>query len=214
MSLTYKYIFNVYNEDISWFSNDKDIMDNAIIYNKGNPLHIPNEILAKNVGLEPESFLNYIIDNYDNLPYVCVFSQGKIHDHLLYNEWGGTADTLRRLRDDAFVYGESPYVEITNDPYWTNDWNFNLGGHTDPDIYINGEVIKFIDWVKINIDSKVDVVTKFHPCCIFSVCSTKIYSRPKEYYQNLLNQLNWKTGITIYPGFMERSWYYMFNPTV
>lgn len=47
MSSTYKIVVARYNENIEWLQSE---MDNCIIYNKGDPLHIQNEILLDNVG--------------------------------------------------------------------------------------------------------------------------------------------------------------------
>ena len=48
----------------SVLSCQKLLSNNVIIYNKGNPLGIPNEYPLKNVGREAETYLHYIIDNY------------------------------------------------------------------------------------------------------------------------------------------------------
>ena len=56
---------NNLNVDLEWLN---PIIDNCIIYNKGNKLGLSNEIILDNVGREAETYLHYIIDNYDNLP--------------------------------------------------------------------------------------------------------------------------------------------------
>ena len=210
-NITIRYIFSRFNEDISWFSNDTEIMNNAIIYNKGKPLNINNEIILEDdVGMDNLPPLKFIIDNYDNLPDICVFSQARIDDHYVYGKLG-TLETLKYLKDDAIVYGESPYVEI-NDVAWSNDWNLIIQGHDNPSLYKDNIVIKFIDWFNINIDKKSTCVKRFHPCGIYSVSKHKILSRNKEYYINLFNQVNRYPWNCIENGFMERSWYHIFNP--
>lgn len=214
---TYKYIFTRYNEDISWILNDDDIRENSIIYNKGSDtLNISNEIITENVGKDAGGHLKYIIDNYNNLPDICIFSQSRISDHVLYGEYA-TADSLRKLRDDAIMYGESPYRDdLSSNMPWMKDWNLQpIDGHTqwlkDPSLYKNNNIISFIDWFNIYVDSKSTNIKRFHPCCIFSVSKEKILSRSKEYYINLFNEINWHwNGIEI--GFMERSWHHIFNP--
>ena len=76
-----KYIVARYNESIDWLNF---AMDKRVIFNKGEKLNIPNEILVPNVGRESETYLRYIIENYDNLPDICVFLQGRISDHIRY----------------------------------------------------------------------------------------------------------------------------------
>jgi len=66
-----------YNEDISWTNE----FENVLIYNKGTPLNLPNEIILPNVGREPHTYYKYIYDNYDNLDDYVVFLQGNPFDH-------------------------------------------------------------------------------------------------------------------------------------
>lgn len=52
-SMSYKTVVARYNEDIDWLKRD---MSNCIIYNKGEPLHLDNEIMLNNVGREGHFF--------------------------------------------------------------------------------------------------------------------------------------------------------------
>ena len=70
--MSYQIVVARYNEDIEWIADN-----NKIIYNKGILLNINNEYLLENIGRESETYLHYIIDNYDNLPDVVVFTQVK-----------------------------------------------------------------------------------------------------------------------------------------
>ena len=76
--MSYKIIVARYNENIEWLNSE---MDNCIICNKGPLLNIDNEILLHNVGRESDSYLNYIIKYYNELPSVLVFTQAIISDH-------------------------------------------------------------------------------------------------------------------------------------
>ena len=77
--MTTKYIIARYSESIGWLH---PILSDCIIFNKGKKLGIPYEHLLPNVGRESETYLRFIIENYDDLPDCCVFSQGKIKDHM------------------------------------------------------------------------------------------------------------------------------------
>jgi hypothetical protein len=66
-----------YNENLDWTNELK----NVIIYNKGVPLNIHNEILLPNVGREGHTYYTYICDNYDNLGDYTIFLQGNPFDH-------------------------------------------------------------------------------------------------------------------------------------
>ena len=52
------------------------ILSDCIIFNKGKKLGVPNEKFFLMLG-ESETYLRFIIENYDNLPDICVFSQAK-----------------------------------------------------------------------------------------------------------------------------------------
>ena len=76
--MSYKIVVARYNENIEWLNNEKL---NCIFYNKGKQLNIDNEVILPNVGRESETYLHYIITNYDDLPDVVVFTQARISDH-------------------------------------------------------------------------------------------------------------------------------------
>ena len=82
-----------FKEDISW----SDGLERTI-YDKSKD--IPN------VGREAETYLRYIVDNYDNLPNVITFCQGNPFDHVpdfldIYKEVGfmGLDHTTYRFKD-------------------------------------------------------------------------------------------------------------------
>lgn len=67
-----------YNEDIQWTRN---IKHPVVVYNKGVPFGIPNEILLLNVGREGHTFYHHIVENYDQLADHTAFLQGNPFDH-------------------------------------------------------------------------------------------------------------------------------------
>ena len=68
-----------YAEDISWTS----LFENVTIYNKGkqdlDTTH--NIVCIENIGREGETYLNHIINNYDNLHDYIIFCQGFPFEH-------------------------------------------------------------------------------------------------------------------------------------
>ncbi len=75
----YKVVIAKYNEEIDWirFLNP----DNVIVYDKSDT-PILGSIHKKNIGRESETFLSYIVDNYDKLPEYVIFLQGSPFDHF------------------------------------------------------------------------------------------------------------------------------------
>ena len=129
MSISYKIIVARYNEDVSWFESEKD---NCIIYNKGDSLGIENEIMRENIGRESETYLHYIITNYDSLPDVVCFTQANISDHS-FHRGKNDINYLLELIEQAKHNGKSNeciHQETTCDHYhWCNhNWNQLLDG--------------------------------------------------------------------------------------
>ena len=66
-----------YNEDVSCFSF---FLDHCLIYNKGSEMDMQC-IPLPNIGREAHTYLHHIIENYDNLDDITVFTQGNPLDH-------------------------------------------------------------------------------------------------------------------------------------
>ena len=79
-----KVVISRYNESLDWVS---DIECDYIIYNKGGKIENPDIPQGKiinvpNEGREAETFLRYIVSNYNDLPESIVFVQGNPFDHF------------------------------------------------------------------------------------------------------------------------------------
>ena len=75
-----KWIINSYKNDISWIDA---YTDNYIIYDKTGELPETDKIKhQKNVGYSCYDFCCFIIDNYDNLPDVCVFIKASVFNRV------------------------------------------------------------------------------------------------------------------------------------
>jgi hypothetical protein len=102
---TYKIVIARYEEDISLarLMRHPYIRDFSVILNKGEPLDfdhpevvsLPNEPIF---GRESDSYLHYIINNYDNLPDYVIFTQADPFDHS-----PGFVDITRILLKDKTV---------------------------------------------------------------------------------------------------------------
>ncbi len=67
-----------YNEDLSWTSK---LLHPFVVYNKGKEDLDVDSIKSENIGREGETFIRYIIDNYNELPERICFLQGNPFDH-------------------------------------------------------------------------------------------------------------------------------------
>lgn len=212
-----KFIVARYKEDISWITKYIPTTS-VIVYNKFGPLgNLPYEINIPNVGRESETYLHYIIDNYDNLPEICVFTQGNVQDHPIpcgdrpdpHNfliECALNAARFGYSRNHTTYYGE-------NAGCWGKAWNVNFGIYWNKEMYKNEELIAFNEWFCKNIVTNGEEYPKtiaVFQAGLFAVSKKQILSRPKAYYEKLIDLVNWSID-PIEGHFFERSWYYIFN---
>ena len=205
--MSYKIIVSRYNENIDWLSPE---MYNCIIYNKGVSLGISNEIMLLNVGRESDTYLEYIISNYNNLPDVVVFTQARISDHRGCDN----VNYLIHIKNDALQNTKSNVVlnhyDCGNNRDWDKNWNVRGASYYLHDNYKNNNRIVFIDWFKKHINSTYPNPIKIYANGIFAVKKELILKHSVEYYKKLQLELNHH----IEPAeghFFERSWYYIFN---
>jgi hypothetical protein len=198
--MSYKIIVSRFNENIYWLSDE---IDNCIIYNKGDKLNIENEIILENVGRESHTYLHYIITNYDNLPDVVVFTQGKILDHI------GSDDVryLIDIKNQALENSKSQIVSIHHNIEY---WNLVNGEYYLQNNYKNNKPVIFLDWFKENINMTYPEPLYNYSFGIFSVKKELILKHPIEYYKRLILEVD--HHINPAEGhFFERAWYYIFN---
>ena len=206
--MSYKIIVARYNENIEWLNSENE---NCIIYNKGNKLNINNEILLENIGRESETYLHYIITNYNNLPDVIVFTQARISDHKGKDD----VNYLINIKNQALENTKSlNYFVHNNDTghsiHWDKEWNLQNGTYYLKDNYKENKPITFIEWFKTNININYPNPIKIYMNAIFAVKKENITNKPIEYYKNLILEVNHHINSTE-GHFFERSWYYIFS---
>lgn len=214
--MTTRYIIARYNESIGWLH---PILNQCLIFNKGATLGLANETKLKNVGRESETYLRYIIENYDNLPDICVFSQGGIKDHMI----------LRLYRRTPHIYLKQLAIEAKGNIPQSSDWRYHIRGRDYQNHIswgINPKIgnqqgrgepsrkdnhLKFKEWFAKNIRKDLPTKELYHyPFALFAVTKNQILKHPKKYYENLIKEVNWDTN-PIEGHYFERSWYYIFN---
>ena len=224
------YVVCRFDEPLEWLA---PLGAAVVVYNKGAacapPEGMPRPVQVPNVGRESEAYLRFVLDRYDALPEIVVFSQARIDDHLAAwcraerGPWsGGTfapADFLRCLADAAAAHGMSPPSEVvdahTSDPNWRHDWNRNYYGSSAfymPGSYRGGVQRPFSAWFEQLVgepyprDSFVACT-----CGVFAVSRERIRRRSRAYYVRLLAEVSWASD-PVEGHFLERSWCYIFGP--
>lgn len=190
-----------YDEDVSWSIPYK----NKVIYNKGDISTIPNILhpcvrQLPNVGRESHTYLYHIINNYDNLPALTVFTQARYLDHLYQEDF----DNLFRTKTASTNFTDG------------RTWGSMLIGYD----------CRISSWDSHHTKTKLDecygqwyerIFNKPFPHNeflvykggIFAVSADIIRSYPKSFYQTLLNEVN-HTRSPEEGHFMERTWSKMF----
>jgi hypothetical protein len=205
--MSYKIIVARYHENINWLNSE---LKNCIIYNKGKKLNIENEVMLENVGRESETYLQYIITNYNNLPDIIVFTQARISDHKGRDD----INYLLKIKNEALNNGKSQDILLHNDVgnsmHWDKEWNLQNGQYYLNNNYKNNQPITFINWFKANVDPNYPNPIKIYHNAIFAVKKEYIINKPIEYYKKLILEVNHHVNSTE-GHFFERSWYYIFS---
>jgi hypothetical protein len=197
-----------YREDISWSYVYRDI---CVIYNKG-PRNLEyqsdNVVQLNNVGREAHTYLYHIINHWDTLANMTLFTQGNIIDHI------GSITDLRLFFDKRFDF-------IANRGSYTNCYDPISGRLIHCGKWLGdletGTMRKasqsFLEWCKIvlRIDFQGRVIF-FPPGAIFSVTKELIHKKPLSFYKYLLSFL--EDHVNPEEGhYFERTWVYIFcNP--
>jgi hypothetical protein len=194
-----------YQEDISWSYVYKDVCK---IYNKSLKeleYQSDNVVQLKNVGREAHTYLYHIINHYDNLADMTLFTQGNITDHM-------EPDT------DLGLFFDKRFDFIVKNGSHTNGYDPLTGRLIHCGKWLKeletGKMRKakqsFIEWSRniLQIDFRGRVIF-FGPGAIFSVTRELIQKKPISFYKYLLSFLedhaNPEEG-----HYLERTWVYIF----
>jgi hypothetical protein len=213
------YVIARYNEDLSWLD---PIAPQCHIYNKGKALvksHIKkyaNYTTLDNLGRESHTYLSHIIEHYDDLTDIVVFSQGCITDHMAYMTPRNMTPLLflKSLAAEAEKHDMSLNFLSSDKFHGECTINVNYGFKISEYKGALRRIEKcFGDWFIDTVCPQFPYRDfKCYMAAIFAVKKELILSRSKEYYERMLASLN---HINPEEGhFFERSWYYIFNASV
>lgn len=209
---SHQIIVSRYTENIDWLADD---IDNCIVYNKGpRRLNISQEYLLPNIGKESHTYLYHIIENYNTLADINIFAQGDISvHHIAYKNGMSDLQYLRFLGDNINCQTAS-YQELVDDAVLP-DWNRKQTMKTNPiyflsNNYKNNTHIIYKDWFEQNI-KKPYIYPMYYGRGngIFAVTKKQILRNPIDFYQELIEQVDWHID-PVEGHFFERAWYHMF----
>jgi hypothetical protein len=181
-----------YNEDIEWTKQFSNVF-NVIIYNKGEKLNVPNEIMMDNVGREGHTYYKYIVDNYDNLPEYTIFLQGHPFDH--------SPNIIQNLSICAKPSWNRPF-KFLSETIHKNNLDFQKGYYPQCE--------KIYDTHEFLFNSRKNRKITFGPGAQFMVSRDRILSRSKEYYEKIVKLLDYSSN-PMEGHHIERFHSYIFN---
>jgi len=197
------------NEPVDWLDSE---FHNTIIYNKCDRLNIENEINMTNLGRETETYLNYIITNYENLPDVVIFTRANIPDYV----GPQNVEYLMKIKNEALINGKSkPTVthfqpEGSRGSCWDKEWNVSVNGFFLHNSYKDNRRIPFIEWFRENVSNNYPNPINIYCHSVFAVKRDIIMKKTADYYKDLVKHVN--HNIDPAEGhFFERAWYYIFS---
>lgn len=206
----FQIIVSVYQEDIDWL---KPVANRVMMYLKDANRALPTDFYQifrlPNVGREGHSYLHYIVENYDNLPEICVFIQGRIHDHI---EPSRMID-FRWLHDAVESAKTIGFASITSmslsgqslipwcDEYLKRIANGNLTRAPSPSIVV---------YVKkhANIDIKIPYMTSGNG--LFAVRRDHVLRHDRSVYESMRESLS-HSNDPEEGHFLERLWVSIFQ---
>jgi len=199
--MSYLIVVAHYKENLDWLKNFDS--DKILVYNKNQEQTEYRTINLPNLGRESNTYLKYIVDSYDNLPDIVVFTQGK-DDHL------STVNIKHFLKKMEAFPAQRVDGKITI---------FNKSGlqlskeHRIPrygGITLIPAEYDFYTWFTAYIRKEIpNYFYVFWGAC-FLVRKEAIRSKPLQFYFELYQQT--MVGEAIELGhFFERSWYYIFT---
>lgn len=176
-----------YTEDVSWV---RELCCNYVIYDKSKD--IPN------VGRESETYLRFILENYDNLPEYTVFLQGKPFDHL--REW--SVKFINKCINSI----SSPDVPVPLNHLETESHNLKA---------------RTVQSFQALFDKEVPSKFVFPIGAQYIVPKSCILNRPKSFYE-LVRKVLVDTNDTreghhnslVSPWTIERMWIYIFDKSI
>lgn len=194
-----KYIISRYNHDVSWISR---YTNNYILYDRSDT-PLLESIPVSNVGSDIYDKFTYIIDNYDHLPEIAIYTKANIFKYITEEEFEMIKNNkkftpiLTKNHEEkpgiSFYSADGLYNEINN--YWY------LSAHP-----INCDFRELTQLLGIAHREFV----RFAPGSNYILPKNNILKHSREFYIKLRSFLEW----TVYPGesqIMERGLFYLWS---
>jgi hypothetical protein len=209
-------VISRFSENLDWLNDNASSFLN-IIYNKGNDEDYQKNsntirtVNAPNLGRCDGTYVRFIVENYDNLPEVIIFLPGsanmdskiwklkEVLEQVKQNELNG-------IRKNVFV---CPYYSEDIYDFQLNEWkasdlkNMEKNNETALTPAIVRPYGKWCEHVFGEFSDKNKINSAMGG--IFAVCKKNVLRRPKEFYEDLLKQLEVSSNPEV-GHYCERAW--------
>ena len=203
-----------YKEDISW---TQYLTEDTIIYSKGGPVETNHKVIQMpNIGMGGATFWYHIIENYDNLADITLFTQGHPFDADFETSKNWTEDkaSVEAMQDFYlnlpydFVASPNCFGMYIQDKFHAPP-NYNQRHH-DCFIYYT---TSWQEWIDTFLDP-THIVDFYQETPIYrngqiSLTKECIRSNSKEYYIKIMDQ--WKYDNPLAEWLFEISAAFIFN---
>lgn len=187
-----KYIVSRYEHDLSWI---KDYTDDIVLYDRSKE-PLPNSIVVPNLGSDIADKFQFIIDNYDNLPDVAIYTKANLFKYVSKEEFDKVKDnktfTPLLTQNHKTYSDEQGVVCFYKDGIYyerNNLWYLNAHPTRLPPTWLMQE---------LKIDPKYNEMryVPFAPGSNYILPKENILKHPKKFYEKLRGYLEW----SVYPG--------------
>lgn len=199
-----KYVISRYCHKVAWLA---DYTDDYVIYDR-SPHPLAGSVVVPNLGSDISDKFQFIIDNYDHLPDVAVYTKANLFDYIKPREFEKIKDNTTFtpiLSQDHHTYAtdgipicfyrDGMYYEINN-RWFLNAYPVAHPARADELYHLLG-----IDQVEY---------VPFAPGSNYILPKENILQHPKSFYEKLRSYLDW----TVYPGeaqIIERGLYNLWH---
>ena len=220
----YQLIVAQYKESIDWMDEFDLSNFDVTIYMKYYKQPVTSEyrcIPLQNVGRECNTYLHHIIEHYDHLPEIVLFTAaGLLENKDKYNKFKHVYKDIHLASKRGIVAVTTSSNNISN--FTKNNWQGTtsinyIDRHEYDDSSCNtclipASIRPYGEWAKhflhINIDKTKPTI--WSASGIFAVSKESILRYPKSLYEKLLQEFSVGDNLEAI-HFLERSWYGMYK---
>lgn len=188
------YIVSRYNHEYKWLDN---YASEVVMYDR-SPEPLEWAIKVPNIGSDWYDKFTFIIDNYDNLPDVAVYTKCNLFKYVTANEFAEMKNNTTFTPILTKWHTEKPGVSYYKDGiYWEINNLWFIGAHP----------VKYNPYQLMELLGTKDLpFVPFAPGSNYIVPKENILKKPKSFYETLRSCLDW----SVYPGeamIIERGMY-------